>query len=122
MNSIVGIALNGVPFYTGTSEFGADAYYPKSLTTGFVRPIDPDACLGNSDYSDYYHYYSFSPCILTSTPKSASIASQCSDSTSCENDKLSYARQYIGTANQDLTPIGLARDGHKIYGPYNTDG
>lgn len=30
MEKIVGIALNGVPILSGTSELGFDAYYPKT--------------------------------------------------------------------------------------------
>ena len=64
-DGIVGIALNGVPIYSGTSELGYDAFYPKSYGK-FVNPkrVETDLCLGSTEYSDFYKYYGFSPCIF----------------------------------------------------------
>lgn len=66
-DGIVGISLNGVPIYSGTSELGFDAFYPKSYGR-FVNPrkVDTDLCLGSAELSSYYKYYSFSPCIFDS--------------------------------------------------------
>lgn len=77
-DDIVGIALNGVPIMRSLSELNYDAYFPIAYST-FKSPLSvaTDACLGNNDYASFYHYYSFSPCIYPSTPKSATTASTC---------------------------------------------
>ena len=64
-DGIVGIALNGVPIYSGTSELGFDAFFPKSYGK-FVNPkrIETDLCLGSAEYGNFYKYYGFSPCIF----------------------------------------------------------
>lgn len=66
-DGIVGIALNGVPIYTGVAENQYDPFYPKAYG-GLLNPepLDIDACLGNADLSSFYKYYSMSPCILPS--------------------------------------------------------
>lgn len=84
--------------------------------------VNPDACLGNSDYSSFYHYYSFSPCIFDSTAKILSTAKSCDDVTTCTSNKLTYSSSYLTTKNKGLTPVGIAKDGHVIYGPYNALG
>ena len=64
-DGIVGIALNGVPIYAGTSELSYDAFFPKSYGK-FTNPkrIETDICLGSAEYGGYYKYYGFSPCIF----------------------------------------------------------
>ena len=65
-DGIVGIALNGVPIYSGTSELGFDAFFPKSYSGRFSTPkrVETDLCLGSAEYGGYYKYYGFSPCIF----------------------------------------------------------
>ena len=70
MKGVVGVALNGVPFFSGTSEKGFDAYYPKTYAGSSAVRIYPDICLGDSTYSTFYHYYTMSPCIFPGTAKS----------------------------------------------------
>ena len=64
VKSVVGISLAGVPIFSGTSEFGQDALFTNSL----LKPL-LDTCLGSSFPTKYYHYYSYSPCILNSQLK-----------------------------------------------------
>ncbi len=71
LDHVVGIALNGVPIFSGTSELGFDAYAPQSYKGLSPKSIPADLCLGNNDYTTFYHYYSNSPCILTGAYKSA---------------------------------------------------
>ena len=79
-------------------------------------------CLGSSQYTSFYHYYSFSPCIFTSTVKSVTSGSTCASDTTCSSDPMTYALNYVTTSYKKLTPIGIAKDGHWIYGPYKDDG
>lgn len=45
---IVGVALNGVFFFSGTSNLGYDAFYPKAYGTNVhPRAMEFDTCLGN---------------------------------------------------------------------------
>jgi len=64
IDKVVGIALNGVPFFAGTSELGFDVFSPKSYDGKTAQSVSIDICLGNNDNTQYYHYYSQSPCIL----------------------------------------------------------
>ena len=83
-NQIVGVALNGVPIYTGTSELRYDAFNPKGY--GIYKnpkPINVDICLGSLSNSGFYKYYSYSPCMLplfgTNTVKSRKISQSCAE-------------------------------------------
>ena len=49
LGRVVGVALNGVLFYTGNSEYDYDAFFPKAYgTNGTMITIDPDICLGST--------------------------------------------------------------------------
>lgn len=65
VKSIVGLTLAGVPIFSGTSEFGSDAFFSNNLQKPYF-----DSCLGSAFPSQFYHYYSFSPCILNTQMKS----------------------------------------------------
>lgn len=54
------MTISGVPLFSGTSELNYDFRLPSSPG----KPIGVDLCLGNNDYAPFYHYYSYSPCIL----------------------------------------------------------
>eukprot|EP00347_Sterkiella_histriomuscorum_P024256 403331763 len=121
---VVGIALNGVPLFQGTSELQYDSLYPKSYGLyRFPKVVDVDICLGSSQYSSFYHYYSYSPCILGTTFKSNAKSVLCANVTSCKNDLVTYMQSGLSPeykANQQI--IGIAKDGHKILGPYKKGG
>lgn len=118
MSSVVGIALNGVPIFAGVSELGFDALYPKTYKGSAATPIKVDYCMGNNDYTSFYHYYSMSPCIFDGTIKSLPLGKSCDSDSSCRNKKANHMIT-ARSAYKTLTPIGIARDGHKIYGPYD---
>ena len=46
----------------------------------------------------------------------------CEDVEECDKDPLTYMTKGIPTMLKDLMPIGLAKDGHMIMGPYRADG
>lgn len=62
-----------------------------------------------------------SPCILTGSLKSLPSGKACTDDSTCKSDKETYILKARST-QKVLTPIGIARDGHKIFGPYDADG
>ena len=120
---IVGIAINGVPIHSGTSELHYDAFYPKDYSTYTTHgSIKSDQCLGNNDHSSYYHYYTFSPCLLPSTAKSSLTGEICDNVPACKSDPKTYSVGSITNGNKKLIPVGIAKDGHMIYGPYNENG
>lgn len=66
----------------------------------------------------------FSPCIHN-IPALRTKAEKCSSSTSfpnCNRDIRAHAIAHIPEQLQTLTPIGIAKDGRIIYGPFRSDG
>ena len=50
-------------------------------------------------------------------------AQMCDNFTACATDKLTYVEGIYTTQGlTDLNPIGIAKDGYIIYGPYNAAG
>jgi hypothetical protein len=121
VDKIVGVALNGVPIFSGVSELGMDAYAPKSYNGASKKEIAPDYCMGDTQYTTFYHYYSMSPCIFDGSLKSLPGAYACSADATCKSDKKTYILK-AKTSQKTLLPVGIARDGHKIYGPYDSTG
>ncbi len=122
-DQIVGIAINGVLLFAGTSQLGYDAFYPKSW--GQKRnplSLTFDVCLGTSDTFNTYRYHMFSPCIYTNALKT--VSAPCSSDTYplCGRDPRLHAISYIPEQLQTKLPIGLAKDGRVIFGPYKSDG
>ena len=62
----------------------------------------------------------YSPCIydISLGAKSA----PCSDSESCKSDVRTHATSHTPAQARTLTPIGLAKDGRVIYGPFTASG
>lgn len=87
---IVGVALNGVPIFSGVSELGMDAYSPKSYNGAKAKSIAPDFCMGDTEYTTFYHYYTMSPCILEGSLKSQPGGKACTDDTTCKSSKTTY--------------------------------
>lgn len=121
VDKIVGIALNGVPIFSGVSELGMDAYAAASYNGVKATNIAPDYCLGDNSHTSFYHYYTMSPCILSGALKSSPTAKSCNSDTTCKSDKETYLLK-AKSSQKTLTPIGIARDGHKIYGPFDDNG
>ena len=120
----MGIALNGVFLFSGTSEFGYDAFFPKAY--GNMRnpqAMQVDICLGNAYSYNTYRYYSFSPCIFSGL-SIKTISSPCVSGAypQCGQDIMQYTLSMIPATMQTMIPIGLAKDGRIIYGPYKSDG
>ncbi|CDW77193.1 UNKNOWN [Stylonychia lemnae] len=120
-NQVVGVALNGVFIFSGNSIYGYDAFFPKQYgTNSFPKKIETDQCLGTTSESNTYRYHMFSPCIfeiaLRDTP------SLCVNSSSCSADVRNHSVSHVPSQKRTQTPIGIAKDGRLIYGPYRKDG
>jgi hypothetical protein len=61
----------------------------------------------------------FSPCILEQISQ---VAASCSSNAECKQDIIDYSLKLISSDHKGLIPIGLAKDGRIIYGPYNEKG
>ena len=46
----------------------------------------------------------------------------CEDVAECDKNPLTYMTKGVPTMLKDIMPIGLAKDGHMIMGPYRGDG
>ncbi|CDW90313.1 UNKNOWN [Stylonychia lemnae] len=123
-DGIVGISLNGVPIHTGNSEYGSDIFYPKSYGSKLysTKKVHLDTCLGSSEFSGYYHYYGWSPCILPRGPIKSLEYTSCNYNEACQQDPLAYSLSFMSPQEKTIMIIGVARDGHSILGPYRRDG
>jgi hypothetical protein len=117
LEGVVGIAFTGVPIFGGTSEANKDPLYP-SPTTGMNYLNKLDACLGLvHGQTLFYHYYTFSPCMMTSTLKSATQVSACVGFSNCGTQTSTYMTAGV---SKSLAAVGIALDGHIIYGPWKS--
>jgi hypothetical protein len=122
-DSVVGVALNGVLLFTGTSEYGYDAFFPKAYgNMKSPRKVEVDVCLGTSSFSNTYRYYMFSPCIYESPLKSHARPCSSPDYPLCGQDVRNHSLAYVPKQLQTVSPIGIAKDGKIIYGPFKADG
>jgi hypothetical protein len=105
--------LNGVSLNLVDPIFPA-AY--GSVTNPSSAKESFDSCLGHPTPDGIYHYHALPPCFVDSsfgsTPKS------CNSISTCSSNAVTYA-QGAYSQLKSLTPIGLAKDGHIIWGPYN---
>jgi hypothetical protein len=82
--------LNGVSIFSGVSELGMDAYAPKSYNGASKKAIAPDFCMGDTEYTSFYHYYTMSPCLFDGSLKSLPNGYACSADSTCKSDKQTY--------------------------------
>lgn len=120
-NEVIGIALNGVPIYPGRNKDLYDYLQPKAYPadTNALQASNVDICLGEIDGS-LYHYRGYSPCILGSILND--LAMLCSANQGCSNGYHKYLEYYDSSLDRALIPIGVARDGRRIIGPYDSNG
>ena len=118
MRVVAGIALDGVAYMNHMSAFGVDPFYPSV----YGQVSDPaqavekvDLCLGHPQAAGIYHYHSLSPCIADPTSQSVN---PCNAKNGC-ND---FAEHSVTGYKRELMVIGIAKDGHVMYGPYLSNG
>ena len=87
--------------------------------------ITLDQCLTHPTPTKEYHYHMWSPCAKKGNGYASTTVApdMCKDLDDCYNDPMGFAQ---GKAYTDTTTfgtiIGISKDGHMIYGPYNADG
>eukprot|EP00347_Sterkiella_histriomuscorum_P023334 403335042 len=116
-NSIVGISLNGVfIFSAAASSYNSDVFFSNRGKTAY----NFDLCLGSQETFRTYRYHSFSPCIYD-MPALREKSGQCSEEANCKLNPIKYGIDRTPDVFKGITPIGVARDGRVIYGPYRGD-
>ena len=85
-----------------------------------------DKCLTVTDSAGYLHYDSIGLCMQpsgqTSTTLVPTLCPTEANDESCTDDPIAWALQSWTTTSNYGGQVGLARDGHIIMGPYNSDG
>lgn len=123
VNTMTGVAVDGGYIFGPLSNEDVDPFFPNyygSVTDLEAAKEHVDLCLMHPEATGNLHYHMMSPCILAPDTYGRNV-SPCTDSTTCGTDKVGWALG--GYANYtSLTPIGIAKDGHVIWGPYKDDG
>lgn len=113
--TLAGISIDGVTLLNSNSANNVDPFYP----TGGYASETVDACLGHPNPSNNgYHYHAGYGCALD--PPSGNVSS-CSLTPACNTNIASYSISKFSNYHT-LTVIGIAKDGHVIYGPYDSSG
>ena len=114
LNALAGIAIDGVNILNVNSLNQVDPFYPP---TGF-QPEGADQCLSHPAGNGEFHYHIASGCMVNPPPGNVT---NCSPNIGCLNNVASYSIQTFSSL-RTLTVIGIAKDGHVIYGPYLSTG
>lgn len=113
--TLAGVSVDGVTILNVNSANNVDPFFP----VGPYAAEGVDACLGHPNPSDNgYHYHAASACALN--PPSGSISS-CSGTPACNSHVTNYSIS-VFSSYRNLTIIGIAKDGHVIYGPFLSNG
>ena len=68
MDTVSGVALNGVLILGSSSKDSVDPFYPKTWSGSSMAMAElVDACLGHPQIDGIYHYHILSPCIKSTT-------------------------------------------------------
>ena len=116
MNTAAGIAVTGAQIFNGLSADNRDAVEFEKMTL--------DACLTHPTPFGLYHYHSWSPCILKRYKQTSKTRSPgtCRGDRSCWRNPIQYNEDGWTSTRNFGGMVGMAKDGHPIYGPYNEYG
>jgi len=112
---LVGVALDGVRIH-----------YPYVDLDDFVKVFreKTDLCNGSVSAGNSYVYHSLSPCTKDLTTYATTTPDNCKGDDKCDKTGGAFelAKAAWSTTSDHGGEVGLARDGHVIYGPYNASG
>lgn len=111
---VAGIAVDGAHVFNVNSANQVDPFYP----TGGFSAEGADACISHPGGGGEFHHHTASGCMFD--PPQGNV-SNCSPVIGCLNNVSNYMIQTF-SSYQTLTVIGLAKDGHIMYGPYLSTG
>ncbi len=114
IDTATGVSVDGVVMFTPDSANNVDPFYPPS---GFPSE-QVDSCLAHCQAAGIYHYHIASGCMVN--PPTGSI-SACAAVPSCSSNISAYSISGF-SSYQTMTVIGVAKDGHVVYGPYLSAG
>lgn len=115
MQVLAGVSIDNVAILNVNSANNADPFYPPAGSTA----ESVDECLGHPNVGGIYHYHIASGCAVS--PPTGNI-STCNALSACSNNIASYFLTTFPSSARTLTVIGIAKDGHVIYGPYSSSG
>jgi hypothetical protein len=100
--------------FSPDSAYDVDPFYPPPGS----QSESVDTCLAHCQTAGIYHYHIGSGCMVN--PPTGSI-SACARTPSCNSTVANYSISGF-SSYQNMTVIGVAKDGHVIYGPYLSAG
>ncbi|CAF1328451.1 unnamed protein product [Adineta steineri] len=115
LTTLAGMSIDNVPILNVNSANDVDPFYPPA---GYTAE-SVDSCLAHPQVAGIYHYHMASGCAVS--PPTGNISS-CSATAACAADIASYSLTTFPSSAKKLTVIGIAKDGHVIYGPYLASG
>ena len=126
LSTFVGIAINGVPLSSAFNDISmpVDPLFP--IAYGPVwNPNDAliknDACMTNLwNYDSVHQYNIISPCLVDAQLRARVQINDCQEDADCSQGYKKYVASEW--SYKKLLPVGIAMDGHPIYGPYKNDG
>ena len=120
LHTSFGTALDGMNLFNAMSADAADPFYPTTYNTssGESKGSDVaekiDACLEHPQATGIFHYHSMPPCMLNHSIDGSQPSNTIAD-----------IKSWMLTgfqASDGLLVMGVAKDGHLVYGPYQADG
>ncbi|CAF1039341.1 unnamed protein product [Adineta steineri] len=114
LDTATGVAVDGVMMFTSDSANNYDPFFPPS--GGTAETVD--SCLAHCQTAGIYHYHIATGCQVN--PPTGNISS-CAAVSACNSNIATYSISSF-SSYQTKTVIGVARDGHVIYGPYLSSG
>ncbi|CAF0827796.1 unnamed protein product [Adineta ricciae] len=115
LDTLVGVSIDNVAILNVNSANMVDPFYPS----GGYSAESVDSCLAHPQTSGVYHYHAASGCSVS--PPTGNI-SLCSTSNGCSTNVAGWITSTWPSSAKKLTVIGIAKDGHVIYGPYLNGG
>ena len=119
-----GLAITGTYIYNALALGNADAVEGELETL--------DVCASHPSPQGNHHYHYWGACMHKSRGhhSQTAVPDLCRDASGCLTSTNTYMRDSVNTVNTDYTytaatydtPIGLAKDGHVIIGPYMSTG
>ncbi|UJR07632.1 hypothetical protein I4U23_011920 [Adineta vaga] len=113
MSVIAGVAIDGISIFNVNSANLVDPFYPNPSSYAAEGQ-----CLSHPGGGGELHYHIASGCMVN--PPSGNLTG-CSPEIGCLNNVAAYSVQTFSSL-KNLTVIGIAKDGHVIYGPYLSSG
>eukprot|EP00698_Gefionella_okellyi_P025758 TRINITY_DN9530_c0_g1_i1.p1 TRINITY_DN9530_c0_g1~~TRINITY_DN9530_c0_g1_i1.p1 ORF type:complete len:529 (+),score=96.64 TRINITY_DN9530_c0_g1_i1:115-1701(+) len=118
LQTLEGIAVDGTAIFNVNSANNQDPFYP---TTAALEAVDSALSHPNGQIAgSTLHYHIMSAAALTATPSTS--VTPCAGVAACSSSIKSYALSGFSTNYRNQTVYGILKDGHAIYGPYDSTG